>query len=342
MKIHLRWIALGLIAGFPLAGRLLAADDLSPTSNGSECATSATDCQCCPSACGCCPPEWKIVAGAEEQFLWSQAGNRNGVIDVNGNSVLQPGFGELGGFQPAGLGWLGVENCSGTGIRARYWSYDESNADFRQPPFELVSAASSLHAFTVDLEATQRMDWDCWNFLGSVGARYANLDETALFSDSFVNLGVSPIRNDSLSGDTESQFHGTGFTMGVEATHPLSDGGVNFIAAGRGSVLFGESSSFSAVRQSAGGVTSLTSNLSNSAVETHYIVEFQSGLEWSTFVKCINGVVFIRGVLEYQLWSGQDAPTSLNGFGGSPFLVVTSPSQKVDFLGPALSAGVCW
>ena len=342
MRIYLRWVALGLMVGFPLGARLLAADDVANTS-GSDGSTAATDCQICPSAgCGCCPPEWKIVAGAEEQFLWSQAGNRNDVITVNGASVLGPGFGELGGFQPAGLGWLGVENCNGTGIRTRYWNYDQSNTDFRQPGPELVGAGSSLHAYTVDLEATEHVDWDCWNILGSFAHRYASLNETALFSDEFSNFAVSPIRNDSLGGATESQFQGTGFTTGLEATHPLGDGGVNFITTGRGSVLFGESSSTSVARQSQGSVNSITSPSSNSASETHYIVEFQSGLEWSTYVPCIHGVMFFRGVFEYQLWSGQDAPTSVNGFAGSPFLVVSSPSQKVDFLGPALSAGVCW
>jgi hypothetical protein len=341
MKIYLRWIALGLMAGFPLVGTLAAADDLDSTAKGSDGATSATDCECCPSACCCAQPEWKIVAGAEEQFLWSHVGNRNGVILVDGNSVLRPGFGELGGYQPAGLGWLGMENCNGTGFRARYWDYDESSLGFSNPPFEVLSAASSLRAYTVDLEATQRVDWDCWNFLGSAGARYASLNAGATFTDSFTNFTVNPATNDTLAGGAASEFHGTGFTMGLEATHPFSDSGVNFVAAGRGSVLFGESSSSTVARLAQGGSSS-TSSTTNAANETHYIVEFQSGLEWSTYVQCIHGVVFFRGVFEYQLWSGQDAATSSNGGGGPPLLLVNSPTQKVDFLGPALSAGVCW
>ena len=217
------------------------------------------------------------------------------------------------------------------------WNYDESNTDFRVPPAELVSAGSSLHAYTVDLEATQRVDWDCWNFLGSLRRRYASLNETALFSDEFANFAVSPIRNDSLGGATESQFQGTGFTTGLEATHPIGDGGVNFITTGRGSVLFGESSSTSVARQSAGGPNSITTNRSNSADETHYIVEFQSGLEWSTYVPCIHGVMFFRGVFEYQLWSGQEPrQTSVNGFGGSPFLTAQFAIAESGLFGPGV------
>jgi hypothetical protein len=342
MKIYVRWIALGVMIGFPLGGQRAAADDADNAAKGSDCATSATDCECCPSACcGCCPPEWKIVAGAEEQFLWSHVTGRNGVITVDGASVLQPGSGELGGYQPAGLGWLGVENSNGTGFRARYWDYDQSSSGFSNPPFEVVSAASSLRAYTVDLEATQRVNWDGWNCLGSAGARYASLKESALFSDSFSNFSVNPVTNDTLAGDTESEFHGTGLTLGLEATRPLNDCGVNFVATGRGSVLWGDSSSSSMGRFAHGG-SSVTNSTTNDANETHYIVEFQSGLEWSTYVQYIHGVVFFRGVFEYQLWSGQDAPTSSTPGGGPPSLLVNSPTQKVDFLGPALSTGVCW
>jgi hypothetical protein len=332
MKICLRWIALGAVISFPLIGQVAAAEDADQATNTSACAASATDCACCPSAC-CCQPEWKILAGAEEQFLWSHVGNSDGVIIQNGNSVS-----DLGGYQPAALGWLGVENCNGTGFRARYWDFDASSISFSNPPFDILSSGSSLQAYTVDLEATQRMDWGCWNLLGSAGARYASLNEASIFTDNFLNTSVSPIRNDSVAAGAGSSFHGTGFTMGLEATRPLNDCGVNFVAGGRGSVLFGESSS-SAVTRVALGNTSNTTEDAHSANETHYIVEFQSGLEWSTYVAYIHGNVFFRGVFEYQLWSGQDAPTLING---APTIVAQSPTQKVDFLGPALSTGVCW
>ena len=107
MRIYLRWVALGLMVGFPFGARLFAADDLAITASGTDGSTSATDCQICPSAGGgYCPPEWKIVAGGKS----NSCGRRPEVEMASSRSMGPRCWGlasasSAGSSRPAWDGW---------------------------------------------------------------------------------------------------------------------------------------------------------------------------------------------------------------------------------------------
>ncbi len=280
-------------------------------------AESATNC-IVPSCPGC--PSWMLSAGAEETFLRSHSE-------------------KLSGFQPAGRVWLGVENCDGLGVRARYWNFCQTAGTLldrfngNDGPAAQFSI-ETLQAYTVDLEATKRVDYGCWDFLGSLGVRYAGLSQNGSN-----NSGANPVNGTPPAfvgfNIFNNHFFGTGPTVALEGTRPIGDCGLGFVANLRDSELWGRSwsTAFSDTEVDGGPLDTPVSELPLN------ILEFQTGLEWSRRVECMKGVVFARGLFEYQRWFATAAPASASAPDVGNLFAIAAPSPRADFYGAVFSVG---
>ena len=315
---------------------------------------------CCVSSSACRKP-WHVVLGVEATFLQPNVGDTGLLHLTPGGRLVTSRLADLDDYYAAPRVWLGVENCNGHGIRARYWDFDASAWDYdtllipiglNAFDTQTFDASSRLEAYTIDLEYTRRFQSHNWRMLGSIGVRHAKLDRAE---------SLSGFTTDLLSGPTplgvatqilsERSISATGLTLGLEGTRPLRNWNINFFWNVRGSALWGDNRSnnistmyIAPVGLGAGAVNAANVLLLDET-DVLYILEFQTGVEWRHPLKCCCAEMFARVAFEYQYWdaeeSGGDYLTQVV-VDVDPINFGETRDMRVDFIGLAVSCGIAW
>lgn len=186
---------------------------------GGCCSNGGCDTCCSNDCCGGCEwigPEFYtnrcrtcgIVAGAEFIYLRPYASE----------DLLTTGIGQAQlDFEPSMRYWLGWQLDSGLGARIRYWEIDRGE--------DFGGTSLGVEFRTLDLEATQNVDFRRWSLLVSGGIRYAE----------------SNIRRNT----AETGQDGIGLTTSLTAARDLTEaGGLRFVTTARWSALYGNSKDF--------------------------------------------------------------------------------------------------
>ena len=246
------------------------------------------------------------------------------------------------------------------GIQFRYWDFRlrdgfGSNAPFpavgTQPDLGIVAGNDSLHAYTLDLEATRCFCFRGHNVLGTLGVRHASLDHSqgltafgqTVGGDSFTLTSLNAIGMD-----------GTGLTSSLFTTRPLQKNCCwSIYGGGRTSYLFGNSSGLAitsaTVQTTTGSASSVNGALADGG-DSMFVGEFQTGLQWSRCLRGCNAQAFLRGGFEYQYWNaGGDgilaaATSTAASTQGTATVVATTLDTSFDrhLIGFGLSAGFSW
>jgi hypothetical protein len=182
--------------------------------------------------------------------------------------------------------FLGWRNCRGTGIRARYWYYDQTADLANVGDFDLLRSGLTVQA--LDLEFTQLVCLGPVNTNFALGVRYASVENVLEFSIEEEN---AKLRN---------QFDGWGPTIAMENRIPLGCSNVSVVGNLRGSLLFGDTHVTVAGDDS--GETIDEATFIDGRQDVVAVAELQVGLQWS---RCTNyGVFSAYALLEGQYWAG--------------------------------------
>ncbi|MCI0358107.1 MAG: hypothetical protein L0211_06475 [Planctomycetaceae bacterium] len=281
-------------------------------------------------------PYWTYIAAVEATYLRPELLGDNNVSFENGVAFDSNDFDHDYGAAPRV--WIGLENPNGWGARARYWDFTSAAAvndiDFGGiGSASVVDGASIVNAYTIDLELTKRLCRPNWDFLGGLGVRYAEIrhNEQLHVLDA-VGLGYASYSR---------QTHGTGLTGVLEATRPVGDRGFSLFGSLRGSVLWGDTDAANTIALSSGGSTSTGIASFEEVDETLSIVEVQGGVEWSHELACCRGLVFVRALFEYQIWTTDVDPSIFQNFGLDDVAAATANfTSDTAFYGAAFTIGI--
>jgi hypothetical protein len=163
-------------------------------------------------------------------------------------------------------------------------------------PGETLQADNHIRLYTIDLEGTRRVDFDCWSFVAAGGLRFAKIDQQYRAVSANVN-GVT-----SGSIEQNRSLDGIGPTLFIEARRPATCR-LSVFSNFRASLLFGDGDTTLSAGEDldlASAFTTTSTSQSNSVLP---ILESQLGLEWCTPVtRCHDFLV--NAALEGQWWSG--------------------------------------
>jgi hypothetical protein len=148
--------------------------------------------------------------------------------------------------------WLGYVGCSGLGLRARYWQFDqagdpisfgiqdaviEANVGSYWEDWDLRSGSLDinfgLELHAVDFEVTQGFDFCTAGAVLSGGLRYARVMQSYSAMCTHVESGVDDYQLDHV-------FEGYGPTVALELHRPVGCRDLALFGSFRGSVLFGD------------------------------------------------------------------------------------------------------
>jgi hypothetical protein len=241
--------------------------------------------------------------------------------------------------------WIGYENCKGLGWQVTWWQFDQDPDSLSAqpaangfglittPPFgaidissniptDTMTAASSLYAYTFDLEATQSKLAGCWQLGVSGGVRYAFVEQTYL----------AQLRNSSdvLRGEIDFRHstEGVGPTIALAASRPVGCQ-THLFVRGRGSVLFGDGETNLRGGEDLDLSTPFITTDDTVSDDLLSIGEVQAGFGWQP-PKQFDQVwqPFATLALEGQIW---------NGPGNA-----ASPDGNLGFFGFSVAAGFDW
>lgn len=252
------------------------------------------------------------------------------ILDVpTGTLSLQPFEYD---YEPSSRVWIGFQNESGIGLRAKYWHFDHNGDGFTRRatpaerpgaaattviypanittalPGDLLRVSNSLAAQSVDLEGTRAIALGKTELTASAGLRYAQLEQT--YFAQVTSLATPGILSFSRN------FYGLGPSIGVDARHPIGMSGISAVATFRGSFLFGQKT----LERSVTGDVTPNAGPANvklrNADEITGIYEAGLGAEWRLYSGAA-GEFSLRGMYEGQLWTDGGAPTiTFLGFEG--------------------------
>lgn len=199
---------------------------------------------------------------------------------------------------------LAAEHCSGTGVRLRWFTFDNDISYSGAGGAVILSGLFNMDIDALDMEITQRKDFKYWSMVASGGVRYGRVDienMTVPFSGHASALSA---------GSSGVTFDGAGPTVSLEAIRPLGTSGLSLKGGLRTSLLFGETdvrSVFTVLGRT---------NIANDVVQ---VWEFQLGGQYVTELN--NGANFIVGMhWEAQRWDSDSnalGDLSLHGFGAT-------------------------
>jgi hypothetical protein len=230
------------------------------------------DCSCyCDLGCG------GFYGGAEAVIVrphFQNESNSLGLLILEGEGLEQ--LGPRYDYAATPRAFLGWRNCRGTGVRARYWRFDEE-ARLGLEFFD-ENLSSTLDVQTLDLEFTQRVCWGPVESNLAFGVRYGGVENGLEASADGLNL-------------VQTRFDGWGPTMAIEHRVPLGQGGLAVVGNLRGSLLFGDMgySLFDEVL------------LAEGRADMTAVAEMQVGLEWQRCTRF--GVLSVFALLEGQWWA---------------------------------------
>jgi hypothetical protein len=321
---------------------------------GGEC----FDPQFCGGWCGSCRP----YIGIEATFFAPIFSSNNPItataFDATANYSFQstaPSY-----LNGAPRITVGLGSCGGRGLRFRYWqfqtsNYDTDSLDLANPnDFTGFTSFGQFKALTVDLEATREFLCCRRTLLAGLGVRYVGLRQDESLYAQVLTQPVPDVL--TAQATSSSQFYGTGITTSLQCIEPLCNncwGELDFFIGGRGSAIFGSTSSSVASSAQVGGagIYAISTNLASADQSTTLMIgELQTGLQWN---KCCNPCmaitrVFARAAFEYQYWGLNNVDTNANSFAGrvnaDRISIVTDQRDfsSLNFVGFTLSAGCYW
>ncbi len=312
---------------------------------------------------------WIPYAGVEATFFSPQLSGGGDTITLTNAlagtvTVFNANDANLGYLGLAPRFWVGMSNCNGVGIRARYWQLNQA-ATAHDPlnpvgiPGDVTgfTALNNLRMYAADVELTKDLCWGNWDLLGSVGVRNARLQRgSSLSATGLVDLGGGAF--DVLSATTNSgaTFDGTGLTFGIQGLRNIrccECGTFDLFASGRASILWGQSSSYAGTSAVAFGpgifAASIDSADVNGLDDDMFITEFQVGVQWSRDLICCNARAFARLTFEYQNWDinngGLTASLSSANRPGIDDITARASGrslQSLDLVGVGIATGFYW
>lgn len=292
------------------------------------------DAACCDMVgCGvgpCGTGSW--YAGFEATFLKPHLGD-NVAFTVTENTATSTTISDTDfdydlEFSPrVFVGWQ--RNCD-VGFRATWWQFDHDAApatgsppadglgELTSPGFreteistntgtDVYAAATSMNAYTIDLEATKSTEFRAWKFGMGGGFRYAYIEQGYLgaLSDD-TDTTISTI-------DYQQSIEGFGPTVSFEALRTLSCQSGIFCKA-RGSVLFGDSKSRQEGVEGVNQTTPGTTTVNTASDDVLSICELQVGYRWTpAYADCRGWQPFYSVAMEGQLWDGAGNASSQDG-----------------------------
>jgi len=229
--------------------------------------------------------------------------------------------------------WLEYDRASGLGYRAAYWQFRHAaptrggtqveNEDgdvfliHSTPEFgdflpgggflletqdlgDTLGVRNSLNLWTVDLEGTKWVKFDCWALLASAGIRYGSVRQRyeALLQDASEDvLGTI---------DSWHRFDGIGPTLGLEARRPVGD--FTLFGSGRASLLYGNG------KLRFAGFDTIDESETDISLQRNDVVtvgELQVGMEYCR--SWCGWQWYVRTALEGQVWQGAGNPSGEEG-----------------------------
>ena len=242
------------------------------------------------------------------------------------DSITQRDFGYDLQFAPRI--WAAYTASDGGGLRAQYWQLDHSApGESASPPAngfgsialpvfagigltttipsDVVAASSSVNAYVIDLEATQRLTMKNWRADFTYGVRYGSVEQTY---GATVRDGGGTLINQI---DFSHQFQGAGPTVSLFVSRQVV-GTLEVFGMARGSLLFGEGKSNLRIGEDLDLQNPFTTTQVTKSDDLLPIGELQVGLSYT----CDRWEIFhpfLRAALEGQVWHGAGSATSLDG-----------------------------
>ncbi|WDI42166.1 hypothetical protein [Bremerella sp. P1] len=315
----------------------------------------------CGPACGYCRAGWRL--GVEATFLAPMGGNQAGWTFDNVTTSITDSFSTdahgIDGLVPAPRLWAAYVCDNGWGVQFRYWELNTSS-NYADPYFLSgdtfgFASGTNLEMFALDLELVKEFCVGDWNMVGTFGYRHAQRDtnETIAFNGAIARPGGLGGGTDIFAGTASgiAVFEGDGLTFSLSG-YRCADCccGLQWFWNARGSVLFGDTYAGALTHAqliSPGGDANNTNGGYAGDSDTIFVAEFQLGAQWSTAVKCMGGRFFARGAFEYQHWGEMGAAAGASSTAGELnvgelTMNALAPSDSLDLVGFAISAGIVW
>lgn len=311
----------------------------------------------CGPACGYCRAGWRM--GVEATFLAPAGGNQAGWSFTNDVVSRTDSFSTdahgIDGLVPAPRLWGGYVCDNGWGVQFRYWELNTSS-NYADPYFLTgdtfgFASGTNLEMYALDLELVKEFCFYDWNMVGTFGYRHAQRDtnETIGFNGAIAHGGGTTTFAGSASGI--ATFEGDGLTFSLSGYRCSSCcWGLQWFWNARGSVLFGDSYAGALTQAQLvrpGGDASQVNGGYAGDSDSIFVAEFQVGAQWSTPLKCMGSRFFARGAFEYQHWgemgAAAGATSTVGDIGvGELTMNALAPSDSLDLVGFAVSAGIVW
>ncbi len=230
-----------------------------PDSFGDPMMTSSGPCydDCCTPMMACCdPPQDHWIGGVGAYVLKPHWSNGNAAVLTQqgvtfGNTPASYGTAQFSwDYQAAPAAWIGYVNCSGNGVRAGFFQYNQNVTGVStvaagqtiRDPSQFGSSstvgtdfvtAQQLQVSMWDLEALRRGCCCDWSWMATAGVRYLYLNQ-GYQVDQYSPTGVT-----QFSANSRRFFNGAGPTLSLQARRQVGQRGAGVYGIGRGSLMFG-------------------------------------------------------------------------------------------------------
>lgn len=253
--------------------------------------------------------------GHEIDYLGPGAGVPNGTqVDPSFNYSASPRI------------FLGWRNCRGTGIRARYWYFNQSVSLANPVILNEDLLTSGLKVQALDLEFTQLVCLGPVNTNFAFGVRYGSVQNTL--------QGFSQTQPEDFK--LRTQFDGWGPTLAMQNRIPLGCSNFSVVGNLRGSLLFGNT--HYTVWGQPGGRFAVGENGGEETVtdgrqDVVAVGELQVGLQWARSTNY--GIVSAYALLEGQYWAGATSNLLLDAvtWPATAYLRGVGTSESLGFVG---------
>jgi hypothetical protein len=262
--------------------------------------------------------------------VW-EAGGELTLLNPMVGSVVLNAFGAFNGGQVTpeyGLNaawrvWVGQEFANGLGWQVSYWQFgDSSSVTLRDDEGDTTTITRPYNFFTVNVEATKRVQLNGWDVIPSMGLQVAGVK---------TRFAINHQSDDPFTFSLTQDFTGVGLTFALAGDHPLPWNGFKVYGSVRGSLIYGNQEIDINAKDFDSGVVgggiSTTNGHINIVDQTVCIWQMRAGVQYQRPVPF--GVVYGRVGVEGQLW---ELPPIFGGLGDS----------NIGLIGPTFAAGLLY
>lgn len=265
------------------------------------CCGSCRGCSC--AACGC----FRFYAGGE--LTLSKPRFEDGAEEDATGAPLDFAL------ETAPRVWVGFRDPGGWGVRARYWTYDNTSSisGVQHVVLAGVRDQMSVEVGAFDIEGSQVTDFRLWRMDVAAGIRYGWFEQGVVDVD---------------GGDyVHKRFHGIGPIISADFRRPLGFWGLAWIANLRGSLLVGES-------------TWRSPTAWQKTDDLGAVAELQVGAEWRRKIR--DWELFTHAVYEQQTWFGAGTYFGEPAGPGQFNQRLRTNDHDAALMGFAFALGVLW